>query len=500
MVEMTRNTTTPKASSGITGLDDVLVGGFPTGHIYLVQGDPGVGKTTLGLQFLRAGVDGGKRKPLYITLSETADELHAVAESHGWDLSGIEIHEVSPNMELAAGDDNSLFHPSEVELGETTRDFLDVVERVDPSRIVIDSLSEVRLLSQTALRYRRQILALKQIFARRGSTVLLLDDRSEEPGDMHVESIAHGILDLEQLTPLYGAERRRLRVKKLRGVGFRGGFHDMRIKRGGLVIYPRLVASEHQQAFSPQALQSGFEALDRMLGGGLEHGTTTLILGPAGTGKSAIAAVHAAAVAASGKQVALFNFEEGLGTLNQRTAALGIPLREQIEAGRVLVQQVDPAEMSPGEFSWAVRDAVERDHARLVVIDSLNGYYASMPEETFLTLHLHELLTYLRHKGVVVLLTMAQHGFSGILGAPVDLSFLADTVLLTRFFESGGEIHKAISVPKKRAGRHETAIRELTLDHRGVTFGEPLRDFQGILSGAPQFLGHADALSTREDR
>jgi circadian clock protein KaiC len=497
---MTANDSTRPASSGIPGLDDVLVGGFPTGHIYLVQGDPGVGKTTLGLQFLRAGADGGKKKQLYITLSETADELRAVAASHGWDLSGIEIHEVTPNTELAASDDNSLFHPSEVELGETTRGLLREVERVDPSRIVIDSLSEVRLLSQTALRYRRQILALKQIFARRGSTVLLLDDRSEDPGDMHVESIAHGILDLEQLAPLYGAERRRLRVKKLRGVGFRGGFHDMRIKTGGLVVFPRLVASEHSQTFSPKVLESGFEGLDRMLGGGLEHGTTSLILGPAGTGKSAIAAVYAAAVARRGENVALFHFEEGLGTLKRRTAALGIPLAVQIEAGRVRVQQIDPAEMSPGEFTWTVRNAVEKDGASLVVIDSLNGYYASMPEETFLTLHLHELLTYLRHKGVVLLLTMAQHGFSGVLDAPVDLSFLADTVLLLRFFESNGEIHKAISVPKKRAGRHETAIRELSLDQRGVTFGEPIRDFQGILSGAPQFLGHVDALSTREGR
>ena len=317
---------------------------------------------------------------------------------------------------------------------------------------------------------------------------------------MHVESVAHGILDLEQLAPLYGAERRRLRVKKLRGVGFRGGFHDMRIRTGGLVIYPRLVASEHQQTFLPRVLKSGFEGLDRILGGGLEHGTATLILGPAGTGKSAIAAVYAASVAGRGENVALFHFEEGLGTLKQRTSALGVPLAEQIDAGRVRVQQVDPAEMSPGEFSWAVRDAVERDHAKLVVIDSLNGYYASMPEENFLTLHLHELLTYLRHKGVVAILTMAQHGFSGDLGAPVDLSFLADTVLLLRFFESGGEVHKAISVPKKRAGRHETAIRELCLDQRGVSFGEPIRDFQGILSGAPQFLGHVDALSAKADR
>lgn len=486
---MTRQRT-PSVSSGIAGLDDVLGGGFPAGHIYLIQGDPGVGKTTLGLEFLKAGTSGGQ-KQLYITLSETADELRGVAASHGWDLDGIEIHEVIPETDLMGGDeDNTLFHPSEVELGETTRGFLREVERVNPSRIVIDSLWEVRLLSQTALRYRRQILAFKQVFARRGSTVLLLDDRSEEPGDMHVESIAHGIVDLEQLAPLYGSERRRLRVKKLRGVGFRGGFHDMKIRTGGLVVFPRLVASEFDEhRISSDVLSSGLPGLDRMLGGGLEYGTTTLLLGPAGTGKSAIASIYAAAVGRKGQKAAFFHFEEGLGTMRQRSAALGIPLVEEMESGRVRLQQVDPAEMSPGEFSHLVRQAVEQEGVRLVVVDSLNGYYASMPEESFLTLHLHELFTYLRHKGVVALLTMAQHGFAGHVGAPVDLSFLADTVLLLRFFERDGEIRKAISIPKKRAGAHETAIRELFLDERGVYVGDPIRDFQGILSGAPQYLG-----------
>ena len=490
---MTTKAAPATAGSGILGLDQVLMGGFPRGHIYLVQGTPGTGKTTLGLQFLREGAERGERV-LYITLSETADELRQVARTHGWELGAMDIPEVIPASDPTA-DDNTLFHPSEVELGETTRSILAEVERARPTRVVIDSLSEIRLLSQGTLRYRRQILALKQYFVDKNLTVLLLDDGSSDPGDLHLESISHGVLKLEQLSPLYGAERRRLRVTKLRGVGYRGGYHDMRIRTGGLVVFPRLVASEHNQGFSSEVLKSGIAELDRMLGGGLEYGTTSLILGPAGTGKSALASVYAAAVARTGQNVALFHFEEGLGTLRQRTAALGIPLAEEIDRGRVRVQQVDPAEMSPGEFSGIVCQAVEEDQARLVVIDSLNGYYQSMPEETFLTLHLHELLTYLRHKGVVSLLTMAQHGFVGPIDAPVDLSFLADTVLLLRFFENAGEIRKAISVPKKRAGRHETAIRELHLNEGGVGFGQPIREFQGILSGSPQFIGEPGALS-----
>ncbi|HEY1250786.1 MAG TPA: ATPase domain-containing protein [Thermoanaerobaculia bacterium] len=485
------------ASSGIPGLDNVLGGGFPTGHIYLVQGDPGVGKTTLGLQYLLAGRDAGG-KPLYVTLSETADELRAVAASHGWDLSGIEIHEITPGPEAMTAEDNTLFHPAEVELGETTRSILSEVERIRPSRVVIDSLSEVRLLSQTALRYRRQILAFKQLFSNRGITVLLLDDRSENAGDMHVESIAHGIVDLEQLAPLYGAERRRLRVKKLRGVGFRGGYHDIKIRTGGLVVYPRLVAAEHHHAFNEGKISSGVPGLDSLLGGGLERGTTALFLGPAGTGKSALAAVYAAAVAERGEKAALFVFEEGLATLAQRTSALGIPLAQRIEEGGIAVRQVDPAELSPGEFAHSIRESVEVDGASLVVIDSLSGYYNAMPEENFLTLHLHELFTYLRQKGVVVLLTLAQRGFAGKMQSPIDMSFLTDTVILLRFFESGGEIRKAISVPKKRAGMHETVIREFALDSRGLHVGEPLRGFQGILTGTPTYVGDRKGLMTEE--
>ena len=490
---MSDRATSVRAATGVSGLDDVLGRGFPTGHIYLVQGDPGVGKTTLGLQFLLAGAVQGE-KSLYITLSETADELRAVAASHGLDISGVEIYEVIPSAELMAGDDNSLFHPSEVELGETIRGILREVERIGPSRIVIDSLSELRLLSQTALRYRRQILAFKQLFGERTSTVLLLDDRSENPGDMHVESIAHGIVELDQLSPLYGAERRRLRVKKLRGVGFRGGYHDMRIRTGGLEVFPRLVAAEHPHQPLDGKIESGSPGLDSLTGGGLDRGTTTLILGPAGTGKSAIASVYAAQIAERGEKAALFIFEEALATLTQRTEALGIPLRRHIADGRISVKQVDPAELAPGEFAYRIRAAVEEEGARLVVIDSLSGYYQAMPEETFLTLHLHELFSYLRQKGVAVILTLVQHGFAGKMDTPIDLSFLADTVLLLRFFETRGELRKAISVPKKRSGAHESAIREFALGEGGLRVGEPLRNFQGILTGTPTFLGSADGL------
>jgi circadian clock protein KaiC len=478
------------ASSGIPGLDDVMVGGFPTGHIYLVQGDPGVGKTTLGLQFLLAGSKKGE-KSLYVTLSETRDELRDVAASHGWDISGVEILEIVPTTEAMTAEENTLFHPSEVELGETTQRFLSEVQRLGPSRLVIDSLSEVRLLSQTALRYRRQIVSFKQLFAERGITVLLLDDRSEDPGDMHVESIAHGIVELEQLAPLYGAERRRLRVKKLRGVGFRGGFHDMKIRAGGLDVFPRLVAAEHHKPFTASKISSGIDGLDSLLGGGLDRGTTTLIMGPAGTGKSALASVYAASVARKGENAALFLFEEGLATLEQRTNALGIPLSQRMAEGRIRVQQIDPAELSPGEFAYRIRDTVERESSSLVVIDSVSGYYNAMPEETFLALHLHELFAYLRQRGVTVVLTLAQHGFTGNMGSPIDLSFLADTVLLLRFFEAGGEIRKAISVPKKRAGAHELAIREFAMDQNGVHVGAPLMGFQGILTGTATYAGQS---------
>lgn len=476
------------ASTGIPGLDDVLAGGLPRDRMYLLQGDPGVGKTTIGLQFLRTGVASGD-KGLYITLSETRNELLAVARSHGWSLDGIEIHELVPSGDLSP-DDNTLFQPSEVELGETTRDILGQIEKIAPARLVIDSLAEIRLLSQSPLRYRRQILALKQFFAGRKLTVLLLDDQTAPESELQLQSIVHGVIRMEQLAPLYGSERRRLRVTKLRGVKFRGGFHDMKIDTGLVSVYPRLVASEHRQEFAPEMVPSGIPQLDQLLGGGLDRGTTALAMGPAGTGKSAIAAQYLAAAAERGEKAVFFCFEEGMGTLIHRSEALGIPIRRLVADGRLEVRQIDPAELSPGEFAQTVRDSVDAG-ARLIAIDSLNGYYTAMPEENFLILQLHELFSYLRQLGVTVVLTLAQHGFIGQMGTPLDVSYLADTVILLRYYESDGAIHKAISVPKKRSGFHENSIRELTLGPDGIRVGEALRGFRGLLTGVPQSASSA---------
>lgn len=471
------------ASTGIPGLDAVLAGGLPRDRMYLLQGDPGVGKTTIGLQFLRTGAAAGE-KGLYITLSETRDELLAVARSHGWDLDGFEIHELVPSGDLSP-EDNTLFQPSEVELGETTRDILGQIQKIGPVRLVIDSLAEIRLLSQSPLRYRRQILALKQFFAGRKLTVLLLDDQTSPEQELQLQSIVHGVVQMEQLAPLYGAERRRLRIMKLRGVKFRGGFHDMKIDTGLVSVFPRLVASEHHQEFARETVSSGIPTLDQLLGGGIDRGTTTLAMGPAGSGKSAIAVQYLAAAAQRGEKTVLFCFEEGLGTLYLRSEALGVPLRRLVADGRMEIRQIDPAELSPGEFAQTVRDAVDGG-ARVIAIDSLNGYYTAMPEENFLILQLHELFSYLRQIGVTVILTLAQHGFLGQMGSPLDVSYLADTVILLRYYERDGAIHKAISVPKKRSGFHENSIHELTLGAGGIRVGEALRGLKGLLTGVPQ--------------
>ncbi len=472
--------------TGSAGLDSILEGGFPANRLYLVEGDPGTGKTTLALQFLLEGARRGE-PVLYVTLSETREELTEVARSHGWSLEGVNLHElVPPEESLKAEAQYTIFHPSEVELGETTRAVIDEVERIQPRRVVFDSLSEMRLLARDPLRYRRQILALKQFFAGRRSTVLLLDDRTSADADLQVQSIAHGVLMLEQMALDYGAERRRLRVAKLRGSRFRGGFHDFNITTGGLEVFPRLVAADRHGTFMPGTVASGVDALDELLGGGLDRGTSTLVLGPAGCGKSSLAAHFAAATAARGEQAAAFIFDEGVNTYLNRAAGLGTNLREQVEAGRLTVQQVDPAELSPGEFAHAVCAAVERDGARLVIIDSLNGYMQAMPDERFLTAQMHELLTYLNQQGVVTLLIMAQHGFMGSMASPVDVSYLADTVVLLRYFEAAGAIRRAISVVKKRTGRHEDTIREMRLSSsRGVEVGEPLTAFRGVLTGVP---------------
>jgi circadian clock protein KaiC len=477
-----------KLITGITGLDSILEGGFPANRLYLVEGDPGTGKTTLALKFLLEGAAHGE-PVLYVTLSETKEELTAVAASHGWSLDGVSIYELIPSEEsLKTETQYTIFHPSEVELTETTSAVLVEVERIQPRRIIFDSLSEMRLLARDPLRYRRQILALKQYFAGRQCTVLLLDDRTSTNGDLQVQSIAHGVIELEHLALDYGAERRRLRVVKMRGSTYRGGFHDFKIQRGGVAVYPRLVASEHRQDFAREAVTSGVKELDALLGGGLDRGTSTLVLGPAGSGKSSIAAQFAAAAAERGEHAASFLFDESLHSYLSRASGLGREMSEQVKTGRMSIRQIDPAELSPGEFAHHVRHAVDEDGARVVVIDSLNGYMQAMPDERFLTAQMHELLTYLNQQGVVTLLVLAQHGFMGAnMGTPIDVSYLADTVLMLRFFEAMGAVRRAISVVKKRTGYHENTIREMRMSSDGITVGQPLTDFHGVLTGVPTY-------------
>ena len=495
---MTDSESSGRAQTGIPGLDDVLGGGLPRNLLYVVQGSPGAGKTTIGLQFLIAGREAGERG-LYVSLSETGEELRAAARSHGWSLDGIDIHEVLPPENVSAEAENTLFHPAEIELSETTGAIIREIERVGPTRLVIDSLSEIRLLAQSPLRYRRQILSLKQFLSGRRCTYFFLDEAGNEEGDLHLQTISHGVLRLEQLAPLYGAERRRLRILKLRGLQFRGGYHDFKIETGGIAVFPRLIAAEHLQPSTGGTMASGVAPLDSLLGGGVDRGTTTLIMGPAGTGKSVITSQYASAAAARGEHVMMITFDEGPGTLLRRTEALGIPFQKFVENGTIRIRQIDPAELSPGEFTHMVRRAVDQDGARLVVIDSLSGYFNAMPEERLLTVQLHELFTFLRQKSVVVLLTLPQHGFLGpTVGAPIEVSYLADTVLLLRYFEADGEIRKAISVIKKRSGVHEPFIRELAMDSSGLRVGPPLRGFQGVLSGTPTYAG--DALTLMKSR
>ena len=483
-------------STGIAGLDKILRGGLPRDRIYLVQGDPGVGKTTLGLQFLMDGARQGERC-LYITLSETLDEIKGVAESHGWSLDGIEIVELSAVEQSSALDENTLFEPAEVELHETTRKLLGFVERAKPSRVVFDSLSELRLLAQSALRYRRQILSLKGYFVDKGCTVLMLDDRTSEGEDVQLQSLAHGVIVLEQTTPIHGEDRRQLRIQKLRGLKFRGGRHDLTICTGGIEVYPRLVPGDHKREFAPEQISSGLSELDALVGGGLDRGTSTLITGPAGAGKSAIAIQYAVAAAARGEHAAMFAFDERTNTLRGRTRSLGIDLDTHLQSGRVHLREVDPAELSPGELAHFVCKSVEKDKATVVVIDSLNGYLQAMPDERLLLAQMHEMLGYLSHNGVCTILVMAQHGLIGSMSSPTDVSYVADTVLLLRYFEAEGRIRKAISCVKKRSGKHENAIRELVFSPRGVTVGAPLTEFQGVLTGVPRFTGKPSDLDGR---
>jgi circadian clock protein KaiC len=487
------------ASSGVPGLDDILQGGFTRDRLFVIEGMPGSGKTTLALQFLQAGAAAGE-PVLYVTLSETEAELRSVADSHGWDLEGIEIREFSADGVLDPDEQNTIFHPSELELADTTRRMLEDVERIGARRLVLDSLSELRLLAGSALRYRRQILALKHLFAKRQVTVLLLDDTTSSDHDLQMQSIAHGVVMLETQHPDFGAERRRVRVIKYRGVKFRGGYHDYLILTGGLEVYPRLVAAEHRQAAHREFLKSGIAELDALLGGGIERGSSTLIVGAAGTGKSTLAAKFADCAALRGEKSMLFLFDEAQQTLIARGAELGMQLEKHADDGLIHLQQVDPAELTPGELTHAIQKGVE-DGAKLVVLDSLNGYLNAMPEERHLTIQLHELLAYLSQRGVATLLIGAQHGLIGTaMSTPIDASYHADTVVMLRYFEARGEVRQALSVMKKRGSQHERTIREFKLERGEIRVGDVLRQFRGVLTGVPVYEGDTAPLLRSGER
>ena len=477
--------TTPvagKLTTGVAGLDDILAGGLEAERVYLLEGTPGTGKTTLSLQFLLHGLAAGERA-LYVTLSETETELRAVATAHGWSLDGLDIFELVDEAGLDLDAEQTVLHPAELELGETTRGVMERVDATKPSRVVFDSLSELRLLAQSPIRYRRQVLALKHFFTQRRCTVLLLDDRTEAGGDQQLHSIAHGVVTLEQLALDYGAERRRLRVVKMRGSRFRGGYHDFTIERGGLAVHPRLVAGEHHVVFADTKNSTGSGELDLLLGGGLVPGTSSLVIGPSGAGKTTMAISVVVAALRRGEHAAYFLFDEGRGTFLARSANLGMDLRPYLDSGQLALRQIDPAEMSPGEFVTHVRAAVEQRGARVVVIDSLNAYLQSMPGEKFLRLQMHELLSYLNQRGVMTLMVLGQHGILGEFKSDVDLSYLSDTVIIIRYFEAEGELRKAVSVLKTRTSDHERTIREFSVDVGGVYVGATLRGLHGVLSG-----------------
>ena len=489
---------TARARTGIRGLDAVLGGGLPQDRLFLIDGEPGTGKTTLALQFLLEGREAGKRG-LYVTLSETAEELRGTATSHGWSLDGIEIFELSAAGEGSEEEAYTLFHPAEVELQQTMTAVLETVGRLDPARVVFDSLSEMRLLARDPLRFRRQILALKQFFVGRGCTVLLLDDRTAPEGDLQLHSLAHGVIQLEHMAMEYGSERRRLQIKKLRGSQFRGGFHDFRIRTGGIDVFPRISSAEPAPQSLGDKVGSGSRELDDLLGGGIDCGTSMLITGPAGTGKTTLAAQYALQAAAGGEHVRLFMFDERVTTFRARAEGLGFDVERRIRDGTLTIRQVEPAEISPGEFAEEIVRAVEADDVRLVVIDSINGYMHAMPSERQLAVQIHELLSYLANHRVTAILTLVQRG---VFGSPIDelaeVSYLADTVVLLRYFEFAGAVRQAVSVVKKRSGEHEHTIRECRIEHGGFRVGKPLRDFRGVLSGAPEYTGADNPLMHRD--
>lgn len=487
--------------TGNKGLDQVLRGGLPANRLYLLEGAPGSGKTTLALQFLLEGRDRGTRG-LYVTLSETSDELQVVAGSHGWDLAGIDLFELASVKDLLGpGKEQSILHSWEMELGETIQLIKNEVERLKPHRVVFDSLSEMRLLAQDPLRYRRQLLVLKQFFSHLDVTVLLVDDLTGSDGnsDNHLHSLCHGVITLERLTLDFGAARRRLQVQKLRGVDFIGGYHDFVIRKGGVDVYPRLIAAEHHIPFTSEPVASDVRELDALLNGGPARGTSVLITGPAGSGKTTLALQYLAAACGRGEPATIYEFDERVGTLIRRANDMGINLQRFIEEGGLVIRQIDPAEIAPGEFTAMVRQEVEERSSKMILIDSLNGYLAAMPQEQQLILQLHELLSYLNQAGVVTFLINPQHGFFGSMHTNgLEVSYLADTVILLRFFEAAGRIRKAISIVKNRSGKHEDTIREMRVDDQGVRVGAPLSAFRGVLTGTPEYTGASNPLM--EDR
>jgi circadian clock protein KaiC len=480
-----------RVSTGVAGLDEILGGGLPADHLYLLDGEPGSGKTTLALQFLLAGAATGARG-LYVTLSESRAELEGVAASHGWSLDAIDLFELGPDEGGAVEEGYTLFHPAEIELQQTMDAVLAAVARTGATLVVLDSLSEMRLLARDPLRFRRQILSIKQYFAARACTVLLLDDKTAPEGDLQLHSLAHGVIVLEHVAQDYGDERRRLQVSKLRGLRFRGGYHDFRIRTGGLAVFPRLRSDPHERLGDHRVLSSGSPEMDRLLGGGLQAGTSLLITGPAGTGKSVLAAQYACAAVARGERVRFFIFDERLSTFRLRGQGLGLDLEGPIADGTLCLQQVEPTEFSPGEFAFQVMRAVEDEGVSMIVIDSINGYLQSMPDERLLPIQVHELLSHLATKGVTTILTLVQRG---VFGSPVDeaaeISYLADAVVLLRYFEVSGEVRQAVSVVKKRTGDHERTIREVRVQRGGLHVGAPLREFHGVLTGVPSFTGAA---------
>ena len=489
-----------RADTGIAGLDQILGGyGLPRNHLYLVDGEPGAGKTTLALNFLLAGVARGE-PGLYVTLSETREELLSVAESHGWSLDGVNVFELTTETAGGGDDAYTIFHPAEVELQQTLDNVFKAVRDHNPVRVVFDSLSEMRLLARDPLRFRRQILALKQFFAGRQCTVLLLDDKSAPDGDLQLHSLAHGVIVLEHVALEYGAERRRLQVTKLRGLRFRGGYHDFRILSGGLVVYPRIRKEAPRPLPQSAPVSSGSPGIDDLLAGGIAKGTSVLITGAAGTGKSVLATQYACAAVSRGEKVRFYLFDERLSTFMHRAEGLGMDLAAPIADGRLTLRQIEPTDLSPGEFASLVVSAVEDEGVSMIVIDSINGYMQSMPEERLLPVQIHELLSYLANRGCTTIMTLVQRG---IFGHPVDevadVSYLADTVILLRYFEVTGSVRQSISVVKKRSGNHERTIRECRVSRGGLTVGEPLREFQGVLTGVPSYFGESGPLM-RESR